>query len=256
MKKGIFFICFVLTLGLTECKSQQQNSGENYFSIKTDSLSCGDGNFVFTTQYIKFNHPDDSVFENVNKGLQFLLKDIYTTEERVNLKETNKKCCENFGSCDLYIQEYQISFQNSEMASLSFRNYMYGFTPGDFNTSVNFDLHTGKILHVDDVFSEEGLAYIKTDMNRTIISAIKEEKKTMTEEELLQVDDIFNDYSWDEKYLHNFVLLCKNEQYYIRFLFSFGEADFQTSLLPVIDLKYSIEKLKPYLRQKFISALE
>ncbi|MGS2761620.1 hypothetical protein [Sinomicrobium sp. M5D2P9] len=254
MKKLKVFICIVLNLGLVKCKSQSINHSDpdkTYFSIETDSLHCGDNNFVFVTQYIKFIHPDSGVKTQANKSLHNLLTDIYDEDEGENIKELNRKCCAKPDLCDFNIQEYRISFQNNNVASICFRNYMYGFTPGDFNQSINFDLKTGEILEINDIFSKEGISYIVEDTNRAIESAIREEKKTMTENELVDVEDIFNNYTMDKESIRNFILLKEDGQLYIKFLFSFNGADFQNQLLPVIDLKYNLKKLNSYLKEGF-----
>lgn len=242
---------------LTSCKSKVVNhtikeGNRSQFSITIDTLQCEKLEANITTQYIYYvNKKNREAEYELNKNLAYLFKDFYPISSKKSIAQINTECCHHKEFCDFNIQEYKINFENTELASLSYRTYLFSYNPGNFKYA-NFNLKSGRTLKIQDLFSKEGISFLTNDLNNKIDVAIAKESSELDEEDLLLVKDVLeNKTIINTENLNNFKLFKEGEEMFVKFLYSFNATDYQNQLLPMIDLKYNLSDLQNYTTKDF-----
>lgn len=253
--KHIYIISIIILF--TCCKSKVVNhpikkGNKSQFSIAIDTLECQKLKANVTTQYIYYvNKKNREIEDKINKKIAYLFKDVYPISSKKSIVQINKECCNDKEFCDFNIQEYKINFENTELASLSYRTYLFSYNPSNFKYA-NFNLKSGETLNIQNLFSKEGISFLINDLNNKIDTAIAKESSELDEEDLLLIKDIFeNKTSISIENLNNFKLFKEGGQMFVKFLYSFNATDYQNQLLPMIDLKYNLNDLQNYTTKEF-----
>lgn len=250
------YITSIITL-FTSCKSKVvtipvKDDDKTQFSITVDTLECKKLEANIMTQYIYyFNKKNKEIEDKINKNLTYLFKDFYPIIPNKSIAQINTECCNGKEFCDFNIQEYKINFENTELASLSYRTYLFSYNPGNFKCA-NFNLKSGGTLYIQDLFSKEGINFLINDLNNKIDEAIAKEVDELDEEDLLLVKDVLeNKTIINNENLNKFKLFKEGKEVFVEFLYSFNATDYQNQLLPKIELKYNLKDLQNYITKEF-----
>jgi len=254
------FLYIYLILHFISCKSQTNNAivikNNNFFEITIDTLNCKNTKKV-STQYIRYiNSKDKNLERKINTEIAHLFSFYIREASFFKLKQFNEQCCLKIDSCDFYVQKYQLSFKNDQIASLGYKTYIHSYSLPINYSYVNFDLTSGDLIEIQDIFTQDGLSVLKEKLNKEIITELNKEKNILSKDELVLVDHYYNN---SKKYLiknfSNFRIFEKNKNYFIHFPFSFNASKYENELLPNISLEYNLIDLKNILTKGFIARL-